>query len=181
MHFWYVVVREQISLRPVRPPSHLRASHVTTVRRVCHGPRFPGCRGGCLSFTGMSLGLCSTLSYPLCISKPVQAIRTSSTPLLWTTRSHKHVDHRASSKLFADAEHEHSEGTGVVTATQTRTGIHRGTTSEHPNWTGDESIEDAVLRMLVDKYKPLRTGTIRSAEEKMHRAPPQILVCNSQK
>jgi DnaJ family protein C protein 28 len=97
-------------------------------------------------------------------------IRTSSTPLLWTARSHK-VDHRASSKLFVDAEHE--ERTGV---TPTRTGIHRDTTSEHPNWTGDENVEDAVLRMLVDKYKPLRTGTIRTAEEKMHRAPPQILV-----
>jgi hypothetical protein len=113
----------------------------------------------------MSLGLCSTLSYPLCISKPVQVIR-----LLWTTRSHN-VDHRASSKLFVDAEHE--ERTGV---TPTRTGIPRGTTSEPPNWTGDERIEDAVLRMLVDKYKPLRTGTIRTAEEKMHRAPPQIFV-----
>jgi DnaJ family protein C protein 28 len=119
----------------------------------------------------MSLGLCSTLSYPLCISKSVQVIRTSSTPLSWTTRSHN-VDHRASSKLFADAEHE--ERTGGVTPT--RTGIHRGATSDHPNWTGDESIEDAVLRMLVDKHKPLRTGTIRTAEEKMHRAPPQILV-----
>ena len=116
----------------------------------------------------MSLGLCSTSSYPLCISKSVRVIRTSSTPLLWTTRSHN-IDHRASSKLFADAENE--ERTGV---TPTRTGIDRGTKSEHPNWTGDESTEDAVLRMLVDKYKPLRTGTIRTAEEKMHRAPPQI-------
>jgi len=108
------------------------------------------------------------LSYP-CISKSVQVIRTSYTPLSWTTRSHNdHVDHRASSKLFADAEHE--ERTSVAL---TRTSIHQGTTSEHPNWTGDESIEDAVLRMLVDKYKPLRTGKIRTAEEKMHRAPPQ--------
>ena len=116
----------------------------------------------------MSLGLCSMLSYP-CISKSVQVIRTSYTPLSWTTRSHNdHVDHRASSKLFADAEHE--ERTSVAL---TRTSIHQGTTSEHPNWTGDESIEDAVLRMLVDKYKPLRTGKIRTAEEKMHRAPPQ--------
>ena len=31
-------------------------------------------------------------------------------------------------------------------------------------------------RMLVDKYKPFRTGTIQTAEEKMHRAPSQILV-----
>lgn len=112
----------------------------------------------------MSLG--STSSYPLCFPKAFQVIRTSSTPRLWTTRSHN-VDHRASSKLFADAEQE--ERTSVTPA---QTGIHRGTTSEHPNWTGDESIEDAVLRMLVDKYKPLRTGTIRTAEEKMHRAPP---------
>lgn len=87
------------------------------------------------------------------------------------TRSHN-VDHRASSKLFSDAEHE--ERTAGVAPT--RTGIHRGTTSEHPNWTGDESIEDAVLRMLVDKYKPLRTGAIQTAEEKMHRAPPPILL-----
>jgi DnaJ family protein C protein 28 len=120
----------------------------------------------------MRLGLCSTFSYPLCISKSVQVIRTASTPPVWSKRSHN-VDHRASFKLFADAEHEERTG---VTPTPTRTGIHRGMTSEHPNWTGDESIEDAVLRMLVDKHKPLRTGTIRTAEEKMHRAPPQILV-----
>ena len=47
--------------------------------------------------------------------------------------------------------------------------------AQHPNWTGNESIEDTVPRMLVDKYKPLRTGTIQTAEEKMHRAPSQIL------
>ena len=35
------------------------------------------------------------------------------------------------------------------------------------DWTGDESIQDAVLRMLVDKYKPLRAGTIRTAEDKL--------------
>ncbi|KAI0306891.1 hypothetical protein B0F90DRAFT_1807630 [Multifurca ochricompacta] len=46
--------------------------------------------------------------------------------------------------------------------------------SEHPNWTGDESTEDAVLCMPVDKYKPLRTGTIYTAEEKLHREPPQL-------
>ena len=30
-----------------------------------------------------------------------------------------------------------------------------------------------MLRMPVDKYKPLRTGTIRSAEEKIRRARTQ--------
>ena len=82
------------------------------------------------------------------------------------TRNHN-VDHRASSKLFADAEHEERAG-----ATPTRAAVLPGTAPEQPNWTGDERIEDTVLRMLVDKYKPLRTGTIQSAEEKMHRAPP---------
>lgn len=129
----------------------------------------PAARKVRVQLSGMSLY--STLPYhPLCISKSAQAIRTSSISLLWRTRSHN-VDHRASSKFFADAEQE-LPGTCV---TSTQTGIHQGTTSEHPNWTGDESIEDTVLRMLVDKYKPLRTGTIRTAEEKMHRIPPQIL------
>ncbi|KAH9981831.1 hypothetical protein BJV74DRAFT_879129 [Russula compacta] len=82
------------------------------------------------------------------------------------------ADHRASSKLFADAEHEGRED--LASATPPRTIILPGMASEHPNWTGDESIEDAVLRMLVDKYKPLRTGTIKTAEEKMRRVPPQV-------
>lgn len=42
------------------------------------------------------------------------------------------------------------------------------------NWTGDESVRDAVLRMLVDKYKPLRSGPIRSADEKLKAAPPKV-------
>src|SRR5258708_2583611 len=117
----------------------------------------------------MSLGLCSTLPYPFCISKSFQVVRTSSaTPLSWTTRSHN-VDHHASSKLFADAEHEERGG-----AAPTRTGIHPGTTLKHPSWTGDERVEDAVLRMLVDKYKPLRTRAIQTAEENMHRALPRV-------
>ncbi len=117
-----------------------------------------------------SKGLCTKLPYPIRISMSVQVIRTSSTPPSWTSRSHN-VDRRASSKLSADAEREERAG-----AAPTPTGIHPGTTSEHPNWTGDERIEDAVLRMLVDKYKSLRTGTIRTAEVKMHRAPPPVSV-----
>ncbi|PIL37493.1 hypothetical protein GSI_01187 [Ganoderma sinense ZZ0214-1] len=46
--------------------------------------------------------------------------------------------------------------------------------NEHENWTGDEPVEHAVLRMLVDKYKPLRGGPIRTAEEKLKTAPPQL-------
>ena len=45
---------------------------------------------------------------------------------------------------------------------------------QNENWTGDEPVEHAVLRMLVDKYKPMRAGPVRSAEEKLKTAPPQI-------
>ncbi|KAF5334368.1 hypothetical protein D9611_013538 [Ephemerocybe angulata] len=44
---------------------------------------------------------------------------------------------------------------------------------QHPNWTGDESQEDAILRMLVDKYKPLRSGTIQTADEKLRKDAPK--------
>jgi hypothetical protein len=60
--------------------------------------------------------LCSTSSYPLCILNSVQVIHTYTTPLLWTT-SHN-VNHHASSKLIADAEHEerhrNTQITGVI-------------------------------------------------------------------
>lgn len=44
----------------------------------------------------------------------------------------------------------------------------------HENWSGEESVQDTVLRMLVDKYKPLRTGIVRTADEKLKDAPPRI-------
>src|SRR6266702_685966 len=99
-----------------------------------------------------------------CISKPTWVLSKSHRCLSSTARSHN-VDHRASSKLFADADRE---------GTPPRPTILPRTAPEHPNWTGEESIEDAVLRMLVDKYKPLRTGTVQTAEEKMCRAPPPV-------
>ena len=45
---------------------------------------------------------------------------------------------------------------------------------QEENWTGDESMQDAVLRMLVDKYKPLREGPIKTADEKLRERPPQV-------
>ena len=114
----------------------------------------------------MGLGSYPSLVYPHRLSISAQLIRVFSTPQ-WTLRN-RHADHRASSKLFANAELE--ERVDQARAAPPRT----TTASEHPNWTGDESIEDAVLRMLVDKYKPLRTGTIRTAEEKIRRAPTQV-------
>ncbi|KDQ64109.1 hypothetical protein JAAARDRAFT_117898 [Jaapia argillacea MUCL 33604] len=77
------------------------------------------------------------------------------------------ADTRASSKLFADAEREEEEETLKRTKPRPLPG-------QNENWTGDESMEDAVLRMLVDKYKPLRSGSIRSAEEKLRAAPPKV-------
>ena len=74
----------------------------------------------------------------------------------------------ASAKLFADAAREESEDNppsrAKVTVLETK----------YENWTGDESIQDAVLRMLMDKYKPLRTGSVQSAEERFKRNPPSI-------
>src|SRR6266702_741608 len=99
-----------------------------------------------------------------CISKPTWVLSKSHRCLSSTARSHN-VDHRASSKLFADADRE---------CTPPRPTVLPRTAPEHPNWTGEESMEDAVLRMLVDKYKPLRTGTVQTAEEKMCRAPPTV-------
>jgi aarF domain-containing kinase len=56
-----------------------------------------------------------------------------------------------SAKLFADAEaEERLESPANPRAHLVET--------QGPIWTGDESQQDAVLRMIVDKYKPLRTG-----------------------
>ena len=123
-----------------------------------------------LPSTKMSLRSYSSLAYPLRLSVSAQLIRVSPTHQ-WTLRSH-HADHRASSKLFADAEHDVRADRARATSPRTATLIRAA--SEQPNWTGDESVEDAVLRMLVDKHKPLRTGTIRTAEEKIRRPPPQV-------
>ncbi|KDQ15415.1 hypothetical protein BOTBODRAFT_65492 [Botryobasidium botryosum FD-172 SS1] len=71
-------------------------------------------------------------------------------------------DHRASTKLFADAALEENNPENQVSGSNSPQEL-----QQHKNWTGDESVGDAVLRMLVDKYKPLRTGTIRTAEEKI--------------
>ena len=53
-----------------------------------------------------------------------------------------------SAKLFADALHEE-------TTTSTRDHLRH---TQGPIWEGEESTHDAVLRMLVDSHKPLRTG-----------------------
>ncbi|KAG2369750.1 hypothetical protein BDR07DRAFT_1267006 [Suillus spraguei] len=78
---------------------------------------------------------------------------------------------RASEKLFADAEGEEAEE-----AQCPKPGISniRQLQSQNENWTGEESMQDAVLRMLVDKYKPMRSGPIRTADIKLKEAPPKV-------
>ena len=56
---------------------------------------------------------------------------------------------RASDQLFRDAVKEEK----ILQQKQ-----RRASPGEDPVWTGDERLEDAVLRMLMDKYKPLRSG-----------------------
>jgi DnaJ homolog subfamily C member 28 len=81
--------------------------------------------------------------------------------------------HLASSKLFADAEREEAEDDSALSSPRKSSKL-TALEQQNENWTGDESIQDAVLRMLVDKYKPMRTGTIVTAEEKIRKAPPKI-------
>ena len=80
------------------------------------------------------------------------------------------VDHRASYKLFQDAAQEDAEEEEAKSRPSKLTLLE----DQPENWTGEESVRDAVLRMLVDKYKPLRSGPIRTADEKLKQAPPKV-------
>ncbi|KAH6908114.1 hypothetical protein BKA70DRAFT_1104057 [Coprinopsis sp. MPI-PUGE-AT-0042] len=74
----------------------------------------------------------------------------------------------ASDKLFADALLEDADESKAASRSMSRVQqLANQTQHGHENWTGDEDVKDAVLRMLVDKYKPLRSGEIQSADEKM--------------
>lgn len=80
-------------------------------------------------------------------------------------------DNSASSKLFEDAAREEAEEQQAAAHKSSKLSALE---SQRENWDGDEPIQHAVLRMLVDKYKPMRSGPIRSAEEKLKTAPPQV-------
>ncbi|KAI0089221.1 hypothetical protein BDY19DRAFT_1041588 [Irpex rosettiformis] len=81
-----------------------------------------------------------------------------------------HTDHRASAKLFQDAANEDAEEAEQAARASRLNALE----TKHQNWDGEESMQDAVLRMLVDKYKPLRTGVIRTADEKLKKAAPRL-------
>ena len=82
-------------------------------------------------------------------------------------------DNSASSKLFEDAKREEHEEKQAIERRQ-RTVNALLTRQADRNWDGEEPIADGVLRMLVDKYKPLRSGTIVSADEKLSKAAPTV-------
>ncbi|KAI0775873.1 hypothetical protein BD413DRAFT_610594 [Trametes elegans] len=105
----------------------------------------------------------STVFRPVCLPRTALAIRNAS------TQSPK-PDHSASSKLFQDAAREEAEEQRAAQNSSALSALE----SQQENWTGDEPVEHAVLRMLVDKYKPMRSGPIRSAEEKLKTAPPRV-------
>ncbi|KAG8741346.1 hypothetical protein FRC10_002963 [Ceratobasidium sp. 414] len=86
-------------------------------------------------------------------------------------RSALRFNHQSvSAKLFADAEAEEKE------EAQSRSKPSQADIlmNKHENWDGDERIQDTVLRMLMDKYKPLRTGQIQTADEKLKASLPQV-------
>ncbi|KAF9534664.1 hypothetical protein CPB83DRAFT_780344 [Crepidotus variabilis] len=72
-----------------------------------------------------------------------------------------------SAKLFADAAQEESS----VPSTSSKL---LSLIQQESNWTGDEKVEDTILRMLIDKHKPLRTGKVMSADEKLKQFSPNL-------
>ncbi|KAG9015977.1 hypothetical protein FRB90_003961 [Tulasnella sp. 427] len=88
------------------------------------------------------------------------------------------TDKSASAKLFADAVEEERSDTSTATSRVQELAALQA--SKQRNWDGDESTEDAVLRMLVDKYKPLRTGTIRTANDKLKEESSSMSASTSQ-
>ncbi|CAA7259335.1 unnamed protein product [Cyclocybe aegerita] len=89
---------------------------------------------------------------------------TPEAPPIDSPTANANTTQSASEQLFAHAalsEKEEAEALARQAAILASTG------GVHENWTGEERMQDAVLRMLVDKYKPFRTGRVMSAEEKM--------------
>jgi DnaJ family protein C protein 28 len=75
----------------------------------------------------------------------------------------------ASDKLFADAEIEENDSELRMMKEKLEQRL-----KQEQNWDGEENMQDTVLRMLVDKHKPLRSGPIRTADEKLKANPPKV-------
>ncbi|KIM36074.1 hypothetical protein M413DRAFT_78715 [Hebeloma cylindrosporum] len=111
----------------------------------------------------------ATLFRPTFIRASIPSSHVFISQARWTHSNSSPPSQSASAKLFADAAKE--EADPEPSRKSSRLTILE---QEHENWTGDENIKDAVLRMLVDKYKPLRTGAIQTAEQKLKQTPPRV-------
>ncbi|KAI5116046.1 hypothetical protein M0805_009360 [Coniferiporia weirii] len=82
-------------------------------------------------------------------------------------------DHSASAKLLADAARSEADEIAHARRAEHPLVARALAEAEDGPWTGEESLRDSVLRMLVDKHRPLR-GPVRSAEEKLSATPPAV-------
>ena len=89
-----------------------------------------------------------------------------------SSQRYKH-DTSTSEKLFEDAKRKEQEEKREMKRKEQAMNAML-TSQAGRNWDGDEPIADAILRMLVDKYKPLRSGTITAADEKLSKAAPAV-------
>ncbi len=102
----------------------------------------------------------------------------SSCTLNYVPRIFLRENKTASAKLFEDASSpaELAEE-GRLAARREHLELVMGVGRQQgENWTGDESLQDAVLRMLVDKYRPTRDVArgIKTADEKLKANPPLV-------
>ncbi|KAG5649894.1 hypothetical protein H0H81_001627 [Sphagnurus paluster] len=104
------------------------------------------------------------------LAATIYHLHHSNTHLSISLIPHRNASSSASDKLFADAVLEESNSSESSKKSSRLTVLE----NEHENWDGEERMQDAVLRMLIDKYKPLRTGTIQSAEQKLKLTPPRV-------
>ena len=118
---------------------------------------------------GLSTNYFSRRTIACSISRPANVGRARPSSFVSRT-ARETVDHSASSKLWEDAMREEAEEVKNESSS-----LPQQLLSQEENWTGEESVRDAVLRMLVDKYKPLRGPVVRSADEKLKQTPPAIL------
>ena len=80
-----------------------------------------------------------------------------------TTVSQVRYESKVARNLFQDTEREEDGKYSRDLAKQ----------FNDPVWYGDERLEDTVLRMLMDKYKPLRLNTAESNERSIHLKVPK--------
>jgi DnaJ family protein C protein 28 len=113
----------------------------------------------------MALRLYRLTSYSLCT-------------LNYAPRMFLRENKTASAKLFEDASSpaELAEERRLAARREHLEQVMGVGKQQGENWTGDESLQDTVLRMLVDKYKPMRgiAGGIKTADEKLKANPPLV-------